>query len=266
MRGSWRVVAQRSRGWAGRLADLVLPQTCVCCGDWISGGGGWVCASCDRALRRIALADHCPRCLRTVQPWTVYDGVCRFCRPERHWNVAGAARVGPYVWPLTGPLLALKFAGQERAAALLGKLLAEAIRGQVWCERIEALVPVPMHWRRRLQRPCDHARRLAEHVARELHLPVWRVVTRVRYTTSQMHLSTVRQRRANVRGCFLPLRRPDVRGRTVCIVDNLVLTGATVCEVSRALRRAGASRVYAAVVARAHLPGEPPAYVDLSDG
>ena len=45
-------------------------------------------------------------------------------------------------------------------------------------------------------------------------------------------------------------------GKCVCIVDNLVATGATVCEVSKALRRAGARRVYAAVIGRTVFAGD----------
>ena len=50
-------------------------------------------------------------------------------------------------------------------------------------------------------------------------------------------------------------------GKTVCIVDNLMSTGATVTEVSKVLRRAGAKRIYAAVVARPAAPGDPLAAV-----
>jgi predicted amidophosphoribosyltransferase len=42
----------------------------------------------------------------------------------------------------------------------------------------------------------------------------------------------------------------NVQGMTVCIVDNLLVTGATVCEVSKVLRKAGAKKIYAAVAAR----------------
>ncbi len=57
--------------------------------------------------------------------------------------------------------------------------------------------------------------------------------------------------RGNVRGAYVVARRwtGDVAGRTVLLVDDVVTTGATLCEGARALRSAGAEVVGAAVVA-----------------
>ncbi|RMF74670.1 MAG: hypothetical protein D6744_14295, partial [Planctomycetota bacterium] len=60
----------------------------------------------------------------------------------------------------------------------------------------------------------------------------------------------------NVRGCFAPTRRPAVAGARVCIVDNLLVTGATIHEVAKVLRAAGARRIYAAVAARTVMSGD----------
>ena len=59
--------------------------------------------------------------------------------------------------------------------------------------------------------------------------------------------------RANVRGAFAAGPRAGARlaGRTVWLVDDVMTSGATLAECARALRRAGAERVCAAVVARA---------------
>jgi predicted amidophosphoribosyltransferase len=150
----------------------------------------------------------------------------------------------------------LKFVERQRPAELLGALLAERIRAQRWAGELDAVVPVPMHWLRRAQRPCDHARLLAEAVARWLRLPVKVAVRRIRYAPSQANLPSRQRRFESVLGCFAPARFADVRGLTVCIIDNLVVSGATVCEVSKALRRAGAANIYVAVAARSAMPNE----------
>ncbi|MEW6252094.1 MAG: phosphoribosyltransferase family protein, partial [Planctomycetota bacterium] len=194
---------------------------------------------------------------------------------EAHWNVAGVARVGAYGEVERRVLLGLKYRGHERNAGVLAEWLAEALARQPWGRELEALVPVPMHWLRRLQRPCDHARVLAEALGRRLNLPVVRLVRRARHSPSQTGMTTKTQRFENVKGCFapplwwLPAQGPwawrrgrlaaRVAGRTVCIIDNLLVTGATVTEVSKVLRRAGARRIYVAVVSRAPSPGDAPA-------
>lgn len=199
----------------------------------------------------------CPRCARTAPPYGGHTRGCAACQREEHWNVAGLVRCGPYDEPLADLLTALKYAGHRRNAIYLGRLLADAIRRAAWPDTIQALVPVPMHWRRRLQRPIDHARALAEEAGRNLGVPVrCAAVRRIRHGPSQTSVTSRTQRFENVRGCFGASAWADVRGQAVCIIDNLVVSGATIHEVAKVLRKAGARRIYAAVVARSVMPGE----------
>jgi ComF family protein len=207
---------------------------------------------------------YCRRCGRTLPPPALHEGGCARCKSEHYWNVAGVARVGTYPDALRALLVGLKYHGQERAASYLADRLAVALRNCEWLHQVEALVPVPMHWLRRLQRPCDHARLLGEALGQRIGVPVLRLVRRARHSPSQTGVLSKTARFENVRGCFAPRRRvwppwsrPSVAGKTVCIVDNLMMTGATVTEVSKVLRRAGAKRIYAAVVARPASPGDP---------
>lgn len=258
------------KGLGGGLLDLLVPQTCVACGEWLTTGAGAACARCDGEMRAGFAEEYCRRCGRTLPTVAIHEGGCARCRTEPFWNVAGVARVGRYTPVTRQALLALKHRGDERCAAYFAELLEAALRDCGWVGQIDALVPVPMHWLRRWQRPCDHAHLLAEALAERLGLPVVRLVRRAKHTPSQTGMSSKTQRFENVRGCFGPpgwwwrLTRggrcvPTLAGRTVCIVDNLLVAGATVHEVSKVLRRAGARRIYALVVARPPAPGDPPA-------
>lgn len=247
------------RETAGSLLDAILPQSCVACERWIPSGEAPVCHDCRAAIEAVQALPYCARCGRSHSPLAALDKGCPRCRPERFWNVAGIARVGLYSEELLHRLLVgLKFTGSERQADYLGRLLADALRKQPWLPDVETLVPVPMHRLRRAQRPCDHALMLAESVARRLRVPVRRAaIQRVKYSRSQTRTNSRTARFQNVRNCFGPARKPKIEGRTVCIIDNLLVTGATIHEVSKVLRRAGAKRIYAAVVARSGLPGDP---------
>lgn len=244
---------------AGGLRDALIPQTCVGCGAWIAGAGGaLVCPTCDAEIRAAAARSYCRRCGRTLPATAIHDDGCARCRTERHWNLAGLARVATYVTPLRSAVLGLKFAGQRRNAEYLATLLAEALGHERWCKDVQALVPVPMHYLRRLQRHFPHAAVLTEALARKLDLPVWRVVKRVQHGRSQLEITTKYGRLDNIRGHFAAARRhTKLDGATVCIVDNLVMSGGTICEVAKVVRQLGARRIYGAAAARPAAPGDP---------
>jgi competence protein ComFC len=246
----------RARLVLGGLTDALLPQTCVVCCERISGDQAPTCRECHENLAAVRHVPYCWRCGRAAKPVTMNERGCGQCRGERFWNVGGVARVGGYEPPIRSLIVGLKYHGRERNAAYLGELMAAALRERPWLTELDALVPVPMHRLRRWQRRCDHTALLAAALAKQLGIPVLKGVLREKNTPSQTRITSRAQRFANVRGCFAARRPQRVRDKTVCIVDNLIATGATVHEVSKVLRKAGAKRIYAAVVARSVIPSD----------
>lgn len=236
------------RDVAHGLLDAALPQTCVACEQWLPSGAGVACQACHDQISTVIALPYCSRCGRTLPRPAIHEDGCARCKSEYHWNVAGVARVGLYTPAIRSLTVGLKYRGHERLADYMADWLAAALRERGWLEGLDALVPVPMHWLRRAQRPCDHSRVLTEALARRVKLPVVRFVRRVKNSPSQTGLTSRAARFENVKGCFGPPRwylplwsKPDVRGKIVCIVDNLVSTGATVMRTSKVLRRAGTS-------------------------
>lgn len=254
---------------ARAVSDAVLPQTCAVCGAWIPSGGSRSCEECLALFEPILCRSYCHRCARTIRPESIDKRGCARCRNETIWNIAGIARVGPYMQPLSTLIVGLKYGGRERNAAYLAELMTQALRGRSWLADVDGLVPVPMHWRRRMQRSCNHALLLTQELARRLAIPLLLGIRRTRYAPSQMRFDVVSKAKLfeNVKGCFAPSRLAGmgwrcVRGRTVCIVDNIVRSGATIHEVSKVLRKAGAKRIYAAVAARTVVPGDMQAKIE----
>ena len=60
-------------------------------------------------------------------------------------------------------------------------------------------------------------------------------------------------------GCTLhliePLRRGEIEGRRIALVDDVLTTGATAAEMARTLLAAGAASVHLWVLARTPAPG-----------
>jgi ComF family protein len=189
-----------------------------------------------------------------VALYEVSNGRCSECR-RRPVRVTGSVRVGPYrVGSYCGPLghllRAYKYHRREELEPLLGGWLAEVVEAAPWRNRVEAVVPVPTHWRRRIMRPFYPAERLASFVAKRMGLPLVPILRRTRTGPKQIGLSYT-NRVINVHGAFAVRPGVSLDNTRLLIVDDVKTTGATINECARVLRRAGAAELYAAFVVRA---------------
>ncbi len=167
-----------------------------------------------------------------------------------------AVAYGSYDGGLRELIHLLKYEQVRPAAVVLGRMLAEAIEGleSDWTQQAVVVVPVPLHARKLRQRGFNQSELIAQHAIKlgagggRLVLRS-RILERRRETQSQIGL-TRHQRRENLRGSFAVVRPEEIAGREVLLVDDVFTTGTTVSECARVLRRAGASKVFVATVAR----------------
>ena len=104
---------------------------------------------------------------------------------------------------------------------------------------------------RRRERGFDQSERLCMVIARELGLPVERLLQKTRHTKRQSELNDASMRAANASGAYSVVDPAKVAGRRILLIDDIVTTGATLAECSRVLRTAGAESVVCAVLAAA---------------
>jgi ComF family protein len=166
-------------------------------------------------------------------------------------HFSAAVRLGSYDDALRLAVVRMKDRRDRALALALGDLLWERCRDQFVDWKIDAVVPVPMHWTRRVWRGVNSPTTIAQRIATHLHVPMAEhLLVRRRRTVPQAPLSP-RRRRANVRGAFRASDHRDLRGARLLVVDDIMTTGATLDEVAKALARAGAEYVAVAVIARA---------------
>jgi ComF family protein len=233
------------------LSDLALPAVCTACGASEVAAEG-LCSNCNVRLLALVSLPYCPRCGSTVGPnIPVRQEGCWAC-PHPLPRFTQVVRLGPYTDPLRSVVRDMKYRRRDWLHHRLGRLLGQAATRAEEAP-FDLVLPVPMHWRRRLTRSCDQARLLARAVAKELHLPLGDELIRIRHTAPQVHLSRTR-RIENMRGAFGVRRAGSLAGANVLLVDDVTTTGATANEAARTLLAAGASKVLLAVVAKAEPP------------
>lgn len=244
------------------LLDLFLPASCLACGA-LEPSASRDLGLCSRCLCRVLPLPEpqCPRCAQPLPGTEVPEGfLCSDCRhraPPYERLIVGWA----YQPPIDKVILGLKFGGLRYLGARLAAGLAPL--ATKLDPPADFIVPVPLHWRRRLLRGYNQSSEIAEPLAKRLELPLVNALRRQRATRPQMLLA-LEDRKQNLRRAFLPrtgIARPTtdrIEGRNVLLVDDVVTSGATLASAAECLRRAGARTVYAAAAARAPKPGSGP--------
>ncbi|WP_244495014.1 ComF family protein, partial [Bosea sp. Root483D1] len=137
----------------------------------------------------------------------------------------------------------LKYGDRTELALMLGRMMAQA--GRELIAEADLVVPVPLHRFRLWTRRFNQAAALAATIARQSKLPCApQALARVKRTKQQVGLTRA-QRAENLQGAFkvLPAMRPQIEGRRILLVDDVLTTGSTANAASRALLRGGASAV-----------------------
>ena len=222
----------RARDW---LAATLLPQPCALCGG--HAGLLAVCAACAAELPRQP-EPACPQCGED-SPGGATCGACLRDPPAFEATVA-AFRYAP---PIDTLIQRLKFGGALHLAPWFATALAPRVPADC-----SAIVAMPLHPRRLRERGFNQAREIARVLARQTGLPLRDgVVERRRDTAHQADLDA-EARRKNLRGAFACPR--PVAAETLLVVDDVMTTGTSLDELARTLKRAGATRICAAVAAR----------------
>jgi ComF family protein len=173
------------------------------------------------------------------------SGRCALCR----LGLNGFDEVysfGAYEGVLRKLIHIFKFEGVRTLQRPLGALLAQALPRE---SGFDAIVPMPLHWRRRWQRGFNQSELLAREIGRRWNVPVRGLVRRKRATVPQAGLTSA-QRRKNVQGAFKAGRGAPLKGMRILLIDDVLTTGATASACARALKRAGAGRVTFLTLAR----------------
>lgn len=240
--------------------NLFKPQRLIPC----------LCTLCASRLNRTDQANLCDYCRLSLPHLSA--PFCRCCALPLHSRAelcGHCLRKHPaftlalipfrYEFPLDRLLQGFKYQRhlyQGLALANLQLAYLQATLADNQTLRPDALVPVPMHWRRRWQRGFNQAEELARHLGKGLQLPLVQAITHNGRSHSQQGLSRD-ERLGNLKRAFglKPNCSRLIKGKHLALVDDVVTTGATAACLSQLLIKAGAARVDIWALARTPAPG-----------
>ena len=220
--------------------DLIFPTRCASCG---APGEAPFCGVCADTL--MPLPAGCPVCGAPQDESLLPALRPRRCVHCRERAPAFTFATAPYLHggALAEAIHRLKYERREDLGPALSVLFEGCAR-----PRSDCLAPIPLHPQRLRERGYDQARLLADGAAKRFGLPVVPLLTRVRHTGQQVGRDRAARER-NLRGAFTASEK--AKGRRVCIIDDVLTTGATAAAAAEALLNAGAARVEVRTLARA---------------
>ncbi|MBM3341694.1 MAG: ComF family protein [Betaproteobacteria bacterium] len=222
-----------------RIVQQALAPACLLCGG--AAAGALLCAGCDEDLPRLA-HEHCDTCALPITAGA-RCGACLAHPP--HYDHVCAPFV--YAFPVDALVQGLKYRDMLAIAPLLGEAIAASLD-----ERPDVLIPMPLAQLRLRERGFNQAQEIARHVARATGIALQpHACRKVRDTAPQAALPW-NERAKNMRKAFVC--DADVTGVHVAVIDDVMTTGATLNELARNLKQAGAVRVTGLIAART-LPG-----------
>jgi len=259
----WRLVRPLMRA----AEELVFPPVCVACTEPLERLAerheevNWLCQACLEAIEP-QVPPYCSKC------GEMYDGAftnafrCSNCEGQKlefDFAVASCTARGP----VRELIHRFKYGRRLHLRAFLAVLLRRVLdEERLRAEKLNEwlLVPVPLHPERESDREFNQSWELCVRLGQFTGIPAAQALERILPTVKQANLNR-RQRQENLRGAFrlrpprwwqwyLP-RPPDLHGRKILLVDDVLTTGSTTSECARVLKKdGGAEKVVVITVAR----------------
>lgn len=238
----------RPAPWQKLLHNLI-PTYCLLCSRRL--GERLLCDDCEMDLPWINSPNACQQC---AIPLTTNS---RFCGHCLHRPPAFQRAFIPFLYdhPLDYLISSFKYRRNLTSGKALASLLIPFMQNayeESGCEWPSLILPVPLHWRRRLVRGFNQSSVLAGALAKGLQIKsLDNGCKRQRSTPSQKGLDR-QQRQKNLRGVFrlTPTSCTAIEGQCVAILDDVVTTTATARELAQLLLKNGAREVHLWALAR----------------
>lgn len=223
------------------LKEAYFPTSCINCRVETKSHRFHLCEKCFGDIELIK-TDTCNLCGRISNK----ARYCPNCR--RKSQISGLLIAAKFDGPVRELIHYYKYDRYLSIADILSKFILKKVEIFRNTKNV-VLVPVPLHWLKKIERGFNQAEVLSNKVSKLSGIKTISAVKRVRYTDPQMKLNR-KMRLTNLHGSF-KVRYPDrVSGKVVLLLDDVTTTGTTLEECAMVLKKAGAKQVWGLVIAK----------------
>ena len=232
------------------VLNWIYPQPCPVCNEIIQGGHG-ICSECHKKLTPITGAG-CIKCGKAVEH---RGSKCEDCEGK---PFCFEKNISAFVYDslLRRAIHGFKYSFNPYSASVFGRemgmRLVESEHSVFFSEHRNefVVISVPLHKARLKKRGYNQSEILAKEVASALGMPfVKDCIERTRNTVPQSEIRQIDERTKNIKDAF-SVARPDIlKTNNVLIVDDIYTTGATINELSKAIKSVSDKRIFAVTLA-----------------
>lgn len=216
---------------------VVFPNNCICCGRSLVKGERYVCLHC---LNEIHPTNYAKTESNKVSE--------RFIGKVDVENACALYFFEPKS-KIRTLIHHLKYKGNSGIGIYLGEKLGQKLISSPYYQDIDYIVPVPLHWRRKLKRGYNQSEMIATGIE---NVTGWKVkkecLYRRKYNKTQTH-KNMQERWENTRDIFAVKHSEHIEGKHILLVDDVLTTGATLESCAKALKSAAKVKVSIATLA-----------------
>lgn len=219
------------------IKQLLFPLRCPVCDGIVYPFGEKICAGCLKELKVLTP----PWCMQCGKKLLTQQEFCRDCSTVKHKYLRGRAL---YEYSsAAASIYRFKYGGRQEYADFYGEEMVKYLRDFIEGVAPDAIIPVPLHRRRKNDRGYNQAELLAKAVGKRMGIPVYtKLLARVK-NTAPLKQQNPKERQNNLKKAF-NVRQNDVKLKKVLVVDDIYTTGSTMDEISAVLQEHGVQQIY----------------------
>ena len=225
-----------------RIIDALLPKRCLGCRKFDT----WLCDVCHNTLPLLT-EQKCYKCKKII---TNHGEICFNCMKNDIYYLDGIFVVSDFKNELLKDVIyTYKYKFIKELSDPLGLLIVQSIINND-LKIQKNIIPVPLHPRRYRWRGFNQATLLAKSLDIRDSEILENVLIRVKYTKSQVKLKNKFQRIENIKNAFKVKNKDKIKNKEIVLIDDITTTTSTLTECAKSLKKSGAKKVYAIVLAR----------------